>query len=257
MNILLQSPKDGLCWFSSVIYLLTKCECINSNIDIKKSKLFESIIQLSKAKRLRKFDMRRNRNKNLNFSLKYNWQHQLYVVRCIYDNISMLQFIKPQASHISNIKNVKKIGIPTEYALLCLLKSFKYKVSMNIDFIVNDTICCHEYFNEENVNISIHSIYFDTVCEDVIHFFQKYDTTTFELTVDIGTSDLHSVILTKNLDMWYILDSNRGKTPINELYENGFKDIMYKLLKDEVQKTETDSNEIEMYHDLKGILILI
>lgn len=254
MHITLQS-NEGLCWFSSVIFLLKQVDFNESfNTD-----LVTCLKEISKAKRLQKTKKRKiKKAKKPNMVKKSFWEHQDYIFHSIHEAIFILKDIQPNAPNIKwNINEISK-DMPTEYALLCILQSLGLHSNLETNHIDNEDEYFESYYHPYS-KYNIKSIYFDDVGTGVNNFIKESETNTFELTIDIGMQYLHSVILTEVCEIWYILDPNIGTFTVESLQENEFKRVIISLFEMNSEKTSFMSSKVEYkadYINLKGILTL-
>lgn len=248
MKITLQS-NEGLCWFSSVLFLLEQLDYSESpNVE-----LVTCLQEISKAKRLQKTKKRKiNKMIGNKFTTKKTclFEYQAYILNAIDQSIHILNQIRPHAPDMKwNLRALNQ-DMPTEYALLCLLHSLGFHSNLNTRHIEDTNT--FESYHHPCAKYVINSIYFDNVGVDVQKFVKESDTKTFELTVDIGMPYLHSIILTEVCGVWYILDPNIGTLTIDSLVENEFKRKLISVFQiDSEINGVTSQSE---YINLKGIL---
>lgn len=247
--MILQS-NEGLCWFSSVLHIMEKIDLEHS----ENLKLADSLNKMRYMKRFRKTNKRKIKElKERCFDdLFHNWEHQAFIFYCINSKLYVLEDIKPEKPEIEwDLENLHS-DMQTEYALICILKCLKYTVCLSTMNISGQYVH-YENFHDHNPDFRIESIYFDKIHKHV-YYIAKLNN-LFELTVDIGTKSLHSVILSYENNDWIILDPNSGIINVYELYDNKFKHDICEIFN--IQYVNSQSDKVEIFYALKGILTLV
>lgn len=247
--MILQS-NEGLCWLSSLLHIMEKINYENS----ENLKLVYSLSKMRNMKRFRKTSARKIRRlKQRCFdNLLHNWEHQAFIFSCIDSKLHVLDDIKPENPDIEwSLENIHA-DMQTEYALVCILKSLKYTVCLRTMHISGQSLH-YEHLYENNSDFKIESIYFDKIHNRVYEIAKLNNT--FELTVDIGTKSLHSIILTYENNSWIILDPNSGVIHVCDLYYNKFKHDICKIFN--IQLIHCYEENIEIFYALKGVLTVV
>lgn len=197
-------PKqaEALCWFSSVLVILAWCDIFVPNT------LYKSVLILREAKQLRKL-----RKKNVVKSLAKsdmrgtdaklsNWQHQIHIFHALEKHSWALNDIIPAVHNNWSLKNYLN-DMPTEYALVSLATALGVRCSLHM--YNYDTV---KILEDKDASLHIMSEYFDEEPTTIQHI-ASHDVTLMELTVQINTEDMHSILLVKK-EEWFILDAHFG-----------------------------------------------
>tara|TARA_B100001741_G_scaffold58035_1_gene45455 strand:- start:6566 stop:7285 length:720 start_codon:yes stop_codon:yes gene_type:complete len=185
MYIPKQPRGKGICWFPSAIYLIHDIG-LNDVENIEQQQLLNSLNVLCDSRFLKKIDFRKKHKFNYPSN---NIQHQLVVVNAL----------KNQDWKITDLY---RKSMTTETSLLYVLKALNVACSRICWY--EDKTCCKHF--SKNANFCIVSHYFNHL-DDIP--YKILLPTTFELT--IYTDELHSVILSKKNNIWFLLDCNYGK----------------------------------------------